>query len=61
MSHLHNNRSRFQRLFQAVAILAMLTSVAPASAETVEVAPGVQVTKRTYSAPSTSSRFSDLS
>jgi len=57
MSHLHNNRSRFQRLFQAVAILAMLTSVAPASAETVEVAPGVQVTKRTYSAPSSEQPF----
>jgi Tfp pilus assembly protein PilF len=36
---------------QVVALLAMLVSSHPAAAETVEVAPGVQVTKRTYSAP----------
>jgi len=36
---------------RAIAVLAMLTFVYPALAETVEVAPGVQVTKKTYSAP----------
>jgi Tfp pilus assembly protein PilF len=51
MSRLHNNRSRFKLIFQAVAMLATLACVDPAAAETVEVAPGVQVTKRTYSAP----------
>jgi Tfp pilus assembly protein PilF len=52
MSNLHNDHSRRVKLtFRAIALLAMLASVHPALAETVEVAPGVQVTKRTYSAP----------
>lgn len=51
MSRLHNNRSRFKPAFLLLGWLAMLASIDPVAAETVEVAPGVQVTKRTYSAP----------
>lgn len=51
MNRLHNNRSRYRLTFRAVGLLAMLASAHPAAAETVEVTPGVQVTKRTYSAP----------
>ena len=51
MSRLHNNRSRFGRTLQAVAMLATLACIDAAVAETVEVAPGVQVTKRTFPAP----------
>jgi predicted Zn-dependent protease len=43
--------ARFKSAWRASALLAILASAQPASAETVEVAPGVQVTKRTYSAP----------
>jgi Tfp pilus assembly protein PilF len=42
---------RFNLTCRAIAWLAMLIFVHPAWAETVEVAPGVQVTKKTYSAP----------
>ena len=38
-------------------MLATLACVDPAAAETVEVAPGVQVTKRTYSAPANEQPF----
>jgi len=52
MSSLHDNRfRRFEWMFHAVALLATLAFAHPAAAETVEVAPGVQVTRRTYSAP----------
>ena len=52
MSGLRNNRTlRFKLAVRAAGWLAMLLSIHPAAAETVEVAPGVQVTKRTYSAP----------
>ena len=36
---------------RAVAFVVTLASTLPAAAETVEVAPGVQVTKRSYTAP----------
>jgi Tfp pilus assembly protein PilF len=39
------------RTIRAAAIVATLASTLAAAAETVEVVPGVQVTKRTYSAP----------
>jgi predicted Zn-dependent protease len=42
---------RFNLTCRAVAWLALLIFVPPALAETVEVAPGVQVTRKTYSAP----------
>jgi Tfp pilus assembly protein PilF len=42
---------RLRLAFLFIAMLAMLTFEHPALAETVEVAPGVQVTKKTYSAP----------
>jgi Tfp pilus assembly protein PilF len=52
MSGLRSNRSlRFKLAVRAVGWLSLLMSIHPAAAETVEVAPGVQVTKRTYSAP----------
>ena len=52
MSQLHANRFlRFRLAIHAVVWLAVLIAIHPAAAETVEVAPGVQVTKRTYSAP----------
>ncbi|MGB8399149.1 tetratricopeptide repeat protein [Bradyrhizobium sp.] len=51
MSRFSNDRSCLGRRLEAVALLALLVSVRPASAEIVEVAPGVQMTKRTYSAP----------
>jgi Tfp pilus assembly protein PilF len=52
MSSLHNDSCpRSELTFRAIAVLGVLISVHPARAETVEVAPGVQVTKRTYSAP----------
>lgn len=58
MSSLHSNRSpRFKLTCQAIVLLAILVSVDPAQAETVEVAPRVQVTKRTYSAPSNEQPF----
>jgi Tfp pilus assembly protein PilF len=58
MSSLHTKRSRsFELMLQSIALLATLISVHPALAETVEVAPGVQVTKRTYSAPSNEQPF----
>lgn len=53
----HSNRSCFRRMFQAAAILAALACVDQAAAETVEVAPGVQVTKKTYSAPPSEQPF----
>jgi predicted Zn-dependent protease len=42
---------RFNLTCRAIAWLALLISAHPALAETVEVAPGVQVTRKTYSAP----------
>ena len=48
---------RFGAALQIVPLLATLAFVCPAAAETVEVAPGVQVTKRTYSAPSNEQPF----
>jgi Tfp pilus assembly protein PilF len=42
---------RIKPLFRAIALLVMLISVRPALAQTIEVAPGIQVTKKTYSAP----------
>lgn len=44
-------RAGFRPAWRASVLLALLISVQPASAETIEVAPGVQVTKRTYSVP----------
>jgi len=41
----------FAQAIRAVACVATLASTLAAAAETVEVVPGVQVTKRTYSAP----------
>jgi Tfp pilus assembly protein PilF len=49
--------AKFRASGAAIALLAMLISVYPALAETVEVAPGVQVTKRTYSAPTNEQPF----
>ncbi len=57
MSHMHNNRSGFKLIFQAVALLATLACMGPATAETIEVAPGVQVTKRTFSGPTNEQPF----
>ena len=52
MSGLQRNYfCRLQWMSHVVALLATLAFGYPAAAETVEVAPGVQVTKRTYSAP----------
>ena len=56
MSHMHN-RSRFKLIFQAVVLLATLACIGPAAAETVEVAPGVQVTKKTWSGPTSEQPF----
>src|SRR5262249_48327811 len=42
-------RMRVMRMIGTLAVVAMLT--APALAETVQVAPGVQVTKRSYNGP----------
>lgn len=42
---------RLKRILSAVTLLVALVSALPAAAETVEVAPGVKVTKRTYAAP----------
>ena len=41
----------FVRMIGAIAFVVPLASALPAAAETVEVAPGVQVTKRSYKAP----------
>lgn len=57
MNHMHNNRFRFKLVLQAVAVLATLACIRPAAADTVEVAPGVKVTKKTYSAPSSEQPF----
>jgi Tfp pilus assembly protein PilF len=58
MSSPHSCRSScFKLAWHAIALLAMLVCARPAPAETVEVAPGVQVTKRTYSAPSNEQPF----
>lgn len=43
--------TRLRLAGQTTALIAVLTLIQPASAETVEVAPGVQVTKKTYSVP----------
>jgi Tfp pilus assembly protein PilF len=52
MSTVQNEHGRRVKLvFHAIALLALLTSVRPALAETVEVAPGIQVTKKSYSGP----------
>ena len=50
-SRASGDRPKGARPYWAIALLAVLVSVDPALAETVEVAPGVQVVKRTYSAP----------
>jgi predicted Zn-dependent protease len=42
---------RFDVTSRAMVLLALLMFAPPALAETVEVAPGIQVTRRTYSAP----------
>jgi Tfp pilus assembly protein PilF len=47
----HRRSLRFRLAFQAAGWLATLLSIHSAAAETVEVAPGVQVTKKTYAAP----------
>jgi predicted Zn-dependent protease len=47
----------FGRTIGAIVLVAALTSALPASAETVEVAPGVQVTKRSYKAPTNEQPF----
>ena len=58
MRGLHSSRSqRFKRILQSVALLATLALIDPAAAETVEVAPGVQVTKKTFSAPANEQPF----
>ncbi|KRR13414.1 hypothetical protein CQ12_09825 [Bradyrhizobium jicamae] len=53
--------NRFEKYFRpairAVACLAMLASPIAAAADTVEVAPGVQVTKRSYTAPTNEQPF----
>jgi Tfp pilus assembly protein PilF len=46
-----NFGNHFARTIRAAAFVATLASTLAAAAETVEVVPGVQVTKRTYSAP----------
>lgn len=53
----HDSRSRFNLVLQAIVVLSTLSAIAPAAAETVEVAPGVQVTKKTYPAPSNEQPF----
>jgi Tfp pilus assembly protein PilF len=45
------NRNYLAQTIRATAFVAALASTLAAAAETVEVVPGVQVTKRTYSAP----------
>lgn len=47
----------FGRTIGAIVLVAALTSALPASAETVEVSPGVQVTKRSYKAPTNEQPF----
>lgn len=42
---------RFLPIFLALALLIVIASIYSANAETVEVAPGIKVTKRTYSGP----------
>lgn len=44
-------RNKIKRAIRAVALMMTLVSPLAAAAETVEVAPGVQVTKRSYAAP----------
>jgi hypothetical protein len=52
MNRFKNYRSRtLKQTIQAVTFLLILAPTFPANAETVQVAPGVQVTKRTYAAP----------
>jgi hypothetical protein len=52
MTNLENYLSGFlNRTIRAVTFLSILALTVPAAAETVEVAPGVRVTKRTYAAP----------
>ncbi len=59
MRNMRNDSSRstavrfvcFRPACRAIALLLVLLSIGPALAETVEVAPGVKVTKRVYSAP----------
>ncbi len=43
--------ARLKPACRAIALLVVLVSIQPALAETVEVAPGVKVTKKVYSAP----------
>jgi Tfp pilus assembly protein PilF len=57
MSRRSDRSSYFKLICQAIALLAALASARPALAETVEVAPGVQVTKKTYSAPTNEQPF----
>ena len=46
-----NSFGNYRRAIRVAAFVVTLVSAYPAAAETVEVAPGVQVTKRTYPAP----------
>ena len=46
-----NSFGNYRRAIRVAAFVVTLVSAYPAAAETIEVAPGVQVTKRTYSAP----------
>jgi predicted Zn-dependent protease len=47
----------FRRTIGAVTFVVTIASALPAAAETVEVAPGVQVTKRSYTAPTNEQPF----
>jgi predicted Zn-dependent protease len=47
----------FRLACRAIALLLVLISIEPALAETVEVAPGVRVTKKVYSAPANEQPF----
>src|SRR3978361_1388118 len=58
MSGIHRNSLRpLQWISPLVRVPSPLAVAHPAAAETVEVAPGVQVTKRTYSAPANEQPF----
>jgi Tfp pilus assembly protein PilF len=50
-------KNYLKQTIRAVAFVVTLAATLPAAAETVEVAPGVQVTKRTYAAPTNEQPF----
>jgi Tfp pilus assembly protein PilF len=52
-----SSAKRVGRTIGAAVLVTALASALPASAETVEVAPGVQVTKRSYTAPTNEQPF----